>query len=546
MEKQRKYKFTHKYQRRYLYVVTILLGLFFVFQLVGNFTNLLATTNNQSTDIQYHQLQTMLADKNSLIPKREQSYVILGDPKDTLVQITSSHLQNIKLNSRIESEMAEVFASVKGIFICKQELLDREIEELMSAAKRGISLYFLTMPHQLNNEDLRQLLGIQEIHGTEQKWGVRFISNFMIGEMKEYQDYYLAFQEVKLSQGTKVYAYSLGKKEKELEVDKQIRNEDLPPLIWRNSYRINAQKHSLVFVVNMDSLMNTLTGPGIITGMLSQSESDFMYPVINGYHLVIKGLPILNNFQNEKLMQLYGKDALRIQQDILIPQISSFLSKYQLRPTYLIAKMDVMNRQQQKILEYHLQQVRSQAGELIYFHKNLTDLGPALQQIEYQEETSQFTFYEKNKTSIPLLINTNHYQERDELSILSSYTAYGYLSLYIDTDELLTNTNELNWVSEGKKINTILAMHQKKYSYLQRNSISSIIMNLLKYQLLEPAIHYEPERITLQLDYFTDVSYFILKTPKVIREVVNGSYQEIGFQRYLITLTEDTAQVIFH
>ena len=563
MVDKRKGKFRSTHRKRYTLIVTALIILFFVFQLISNFTiyvlkreSEIAASSEVTLAELYELREKKLRDKKDEEDKKK-NFLLVGE-ESQLFTLLKNQLNNMKETYESVEFIETIKEDKKGIFLTKEHFEESEIVLLKEAAKKGITLYFLKIPLINISEDLefRELLGIRELRESGVWNGIRFISNFLISDMIEYPNYELELIDLSLKQGTKTYAYSLflkrnkGNGNIEIEKDNTLRNEELPSIIWRNTYLYEGKDGSYVFCVNGNSLIESREGAGIIAALLSYSEEDYIYPIINAYNFIVKGMPSITNYSNEKLMKLYGKDALGIQQDILTPQIFSYVNKYQLFPTYLSKDANKISNDNGSLAKYFNNQVMVQLGELYQYEEQEGRLYINDKTTGYEVWSSNFRFDLGNSEYVtegflPLIQNSNYYEVDNEFSIISATTAFGFVSIYTDIEEVLKEDNELNWVDVGKKLGTLLSVQSQKLNYLDRMKHTDTVKRLMKYQLLETNIEKYEEEIVINLDYFAGEAFFILRTTKEILEVENGSYSKIGDNRYLIEFINHTARIIF-
>lgn len=549
MEEKRRRVLSSRHRKRYIHIVTVLIILFFSFQIVSNFTGFFLEGETERTlleEVSEANLYQLFEKKEKELEKRgkDSSYLLVGE-EEKLLAMVKNQLRNLKETYEIEQSLTILPTGKKGIFLIKNTYTEEEIQILKEAAKDGISLYFLTLPkEQIRVDDeFRELLGIRELRERKEYRGIRFIADFFISNMIEFTEYELFLYDLTLKQGTKTYAYSLLYEESEEKKKPELRNEELPPIIWRNTFLSEKREEgTMIFCVNGEELIKSRAGIGIITSLLSHSEEDYLYPVINAYSIIIKGMPILTNFSNKKLENLYGKDALGIQQDILTPHIFGFVQKYQIFPTYLSPEAIGIEEGEENLEVYYKKQILVQLGELFGYEERGTELYIPQKNTSYEPWSIEFDFY---KNRFPLIQNSNHYKNEDELYTIAANTAYGFTSIYTDIEELLKEDNEIGWVEAGKMLNTLLAVQSKSMNYLERMTLSDSIKRFMVYRLLETQINKQEKEISVTLDYFTGEAFYILKTSKEIEKIEHGTYEKIGNHYYMIKFSNDTARIIY-
>lgn len=547
MEEEKRRVLSFKHRKRYIYIVTVLIILFFSFQIISNFKGFFLKGETNSSlleEINETNLYKLYEEKEKELEKGEEkdsSYLLIGE-EGKLLTMVKNQLRNLKETYESKEFLTSSPIEKKGIFLIKNTYTKEEIHLLKEAAKEGISLYFLILPVKQIHEDdeFRDLLGIRELKEKEERKGIRFIADFFISDMLEFIDYNLFLYDLALKQGTKTYAYSLLYEE---EKESELKNEGLPPIIWRTTFLSDKREEgTMIFCINGEALIESRAGIGIITSLLSHSEEDYLYPVINAYSVIIKGMPFLTNFSSKRLDNLYGKDALGIQQDILSPHIFGIIQKYQVFPTYLSQEAKELEDGEGRLEMYYKKQILVQLGELLGYEEIGPEFIIANKNIAYEQWSELFDF---NKNMLPLIQNSNHYKEADELYTIAANSAYGFTSIYTDIEELLEENNEIGWVETGKILNTLLAVQHKSMDYLERMTLSDSIKRLMIYRLLEAQIKKEEKEISIILDYFIKEAFYILKTSKEIKTVEGGTYEKIGNDYYMIRFSHDTARIIY-
>lgn len=105
--------------------------------------------------------------------------------------------------------------------------------------------------------------------------------------------------------------------------DASIDYKDLPGLLWRTR-----TENADVFVANTDLFAgkNLL---GLLTAFMSQTESFFVYPIVNAQTISVVDFPLLSKENEEALRSLYSRDSEALCRDVLWPAAVMILRNYE-------------------------------------------------------------------------------------------------------------------------------------------------------------------------------------------------------------------------
>ena len=205
----------------------------------------------------------------------------------------------------------------------------------------GITLIFCNLPAPQvigDSEELQKLLGIQSVRQDSiEVEGIHLLSGFLLGgesmylaeteEQEKLQDLDLNVPWYITAGGTKTYMVGVLDK---LLKDVEAKNEYFPALIWRNGYN-----RASVFAVNGD-YMDSMQGIGILDAMMYEADSYALYPIVNAQNIVVANFPDLTGENDEKMLELYSRDAKGIQQNVFWPALSGLAPRSQYRLTCLM------------------------------------------------------------------------------------------------------------------------------------------------------------------------------------------------------------------
>lgn len=120
----------------------------------------------------------------------------------------------------------------------------------------------------------------------------------MLGGETIYDDYAQEMPYARLDDSVTAYAVAQSEDAWLQELD----NEDLPAIIWR--YAPDVGK---VYVVNGDYLTGQM-GAGLLTGFAADTESVYLYPVVNAQVSVVENYPTLADENKDYMEREYGSE----------------------------------------------------------------------------------------------------------------------------------------------------------------------------------------------------------------------------------------------
>ena len=206
--------------------------------------------------------------------------------------------------------------------------LGENLVKLRKLVKQGVILVFgcLEDPKVLaENERLRKFQGIRSIVSeTTELNGVRLFAGLLLGGESVYetpekederkrQDLELTVPWYQVGSGTKTYMVGLLPEESEA----NVKNEDLPTLIWRNG-----MDNGSVFAVVGDYLKDS-SALGLLDGMLAEASDYTIYPIVNAQNLSMVDFPVFADENSGEIQRLYSQRTTGMVRDIMWPSLIS-------------------------------------------------------------------------------------------------------------------------------------------------------------------------------------------------------------------------------
>ncbi|MGN0425209.1 MAG: DUF2194 domain-containing protein [Acetatifactor sp.] len=224
-----------------------------------------------------------------------------------------------------------------GVLLLQPKLVDWESDGdiVIQGAKKGQVSILCGLPDATvlrSHTQWQDILGISAVtRDLTPLSGVKLFSGFLLGGEAVYQsqgeedvfeqDMGLSVPWYTLGRGTKVYMVGL------LGKDSQVKNELLPPLLWRNRL-----EEGFTFVVKGEYLED-YTALGILDSILAETGEYELYPVVNAQNLSLINYPGFANENEEQLMEIYSRDQQAVYRDIMTPGFITSIRKKGLKMT---------------------------------------------------------------------------------------------------------------------------------------------------------------------------------------------------------------------
>lgn len=470
---------------------------------------------------------------------------------------------------------------------------------LLQLAEDGNDLIFCTLPdvEELQTDQvMRKLLGIREIVKKEVTvGGIRLLGGFLLGGQKDYQlgasteetqqDLDLTMPWYRVSSGTKSYMMGLLAESPsdteygtEADTEEELKNEDLPAIIWRNN--VNGCK---VFVVNGNYLKDN-TGLGFLNAMMSELKAYDIYPVINAQNLVVINFPDLADENAGEMMERYSQRLKAVYRDIVWPGLVSVAQQNSLKLSLMIMpQMDYTDDVEPEgdTLIYYMKLFQEQGAEtglsgvyeqdssldiklridtsffgevvpdyaiLSFYQGNMTkeEVDDALERDMLAKVRTVFTDYQATR---PLISYWNQSVLRqsgitdgynhtfgDNLRMTSIQTALGYSTIQVDVNPVAYPSSDgETWEKLSKKFASNTGTYWKNYSCFDKTTLAESDLKVRRFLALDYVQRREGNEIQLELRNFDQQASFILRTHgEVLASAQGASFVKIEDGAYLI------------
>lgn len=546
--------------------------------------------------------QKQQVDMASLTETDRKYVLFVGNDSGEMAEAVERWCTYAKWNFARYSSMDEVQEEAEilpGMVILESEkyALGDHLKKLEKLVQNGVTIVFGCLEDSDyidNNEELKQFLGIDNIVSKKTELtGVRLFKGLLLGgevsyetpvdeDEKERQDLQLEVPWYRVGSGTKTYMMGLIDQS---EMSENIKNEELPSLIWRNG-----RAGGSVFAVAGDYLKDS-TALGILDGMVAEASEYYVYPVINAQNLSMVNFPAFANENNEKMVQLYGQQVTGIGRDIMWPSLVSIVEKGEMKMTcFMQPQADYQDEAgaDSKDLVFYLKQMKEQNAEAglslqykkadsleekldqdaEFFHKAgssyrygaafieeekldtvegmldtemLKDVNTLV--CEYTEEEPVVSYYTDEVTLQTVTNDGMNYHYSDDIRMRSIQSALGYTNVMLNMQDIFWPERESDrWQIMQKKFSSNLLTYWKNFTVFDSTTLSESNMRTRTFLNLDFSQSRIENEITLQTT--TPGSWFMLRTHgEEIADIEGGTWTEIEEGAYLLQAADTTVKI---
>lgn len=546
----------------YFILTLIIILLFILLMLIVNLNYFLRKNKEKSgVDIK-NALQELKTEKKAMLTPS--CLIISDEDKKDSKEIVEESLEKAKIGYISKAKFDDItndeLKSAKIIIININKFSNfGNVDMLFQYLKQGKDIIFTSMPEVdfIEKSELKEIMGINNITQSKNQKGVNFLPGFMLGGLLEFPELSYNAPEVELLSTTKTYVASSKKS----------------PVIWRNIY-----SGSEIYVVN-GPFIGTNAGYGIMSAIMAQINTDYIYPIINAKVFTYAGLPYMSYENTDELEKIYSRNAMQLQQDILIPDILSANKSRNFIPNgFFIDGFD--KKDEDKINQYNEKQIANYerdiyklGGEVgvVYsenFEKNIMTYQKLFNNNKFQSikinegdfeainkllDKEQYNFIEavvgpwtvkkksfeyinKNTVYIPFTIDGVDNTDLEKLEFYSGVTAYGAIIQNLDLKQVIfPKENKDNWMNVLRGYVKFIDSYRKKYEMIKSRNITETIQLVKKFESNSPSIEYANNEIKMKFEEWYGESYYILRTDKEIDSINNGTIEKIEDGAYLVT-----------
>lgn len=490
--------------------------------------------------------------------------VITGKVKDRSTKIIEEGLEKAKIGfiaKETFQEVTERESKEAEIIIINGKIFNRlgNVDILLKYLKKGKNIIFTSMPEvdYIYESGLGEIMGIRNITKSQNQQEVKFLPGFMLGGLLEFKNLDFTAPEVQLLSTAK--SYVIGRKGS--------------AIIWRNTYN-----GSEVYVIN-GPFMETNSGYGILSAVLSQIYTDYIYPVINAKVFSYTGLPYIGYKNTDELEKIYNRNAMQLQKDILIPDILSLTKSRSIIPVgFLVDSFTNFNKDGMN--NYNNMQVKKYekdtynlindvavvySGDLkkdMEFYHHLFDnrkltairiseedkslLKEMFSKDEFKlidavvgpwmEDNKNFSYINENAVYIPFTRDGIPVTDIEKLELYSGVTAFGAIVQNLDFERVIYPEDEGdNWINVSRKYVKFIDSYRDKFKVIKSRNLSEAAVSVKQYVLSTPVVKKGEDKIELSFKEWYGEACYILRTRKEAGIITGGTIERIEEGVYLVT-----------
>ena len=594
-------------KRKFFSIAIMMFVLFFLFQ----FSMVLRDSRN-AYDVNSHLTEKKADGENQWTPSDSDSnsstvtgddisVVFVGDKSGdmgTAVSRWCTYAKRKMISSKSVSAYKADDKNLPEMMILESEKYadGDNLTTLETLEKKGVIIVFGCLENVKNiqnNKDLMKFLGIQTVAAEETHLtGVKLFEGLLLGgeviydtpkekEEKKRQDLELDVPWYQVGSGTKTYMVGLLDKKS----GKDVENEDLPTLIWRNGI-----ENGSIFAVVGDYMKDS-TALGLLDGMRAEASQYTIYPVVNAQNLSMVNFPVFADENNAEMMKLYSQSATGISRDIMWPSLISIVEKSGMKMTCFIQpQADYTDDVEPEIgnLEFYLKQMKEQSAEAgisleyqkldkaedkvtkdtEFFEKEgtnyrfgaafakekdlkgilkdtdsglLGDVGTLV--CDYTEDQPVVSYYSDSVTLQTVTSDGMNYAYSDDIRMRSIQTALGYTNVMLDMYDIFWPQEKTDrWEVMQKRFSSNLLTYWKNFDGFDSTTLSESNARTRTFLNLDYSQSREDNEITLKTS--EPGSWFVLRLhDEEIDEVEGGTETKLEDNAYLIYAEVTTVKI---
>lgn len=592
-------------KRKFFSIAIMMFVLFFLFQ----FSMVLRDSRN-AYDVNSHLTEKKADGEDQWTPSDSNSTTVVGDDSSivfvgdksgdmgTAVSRWCTYAKRKMISSKSVSAYKADDKNLPEMMILESEKYadGDNLTTLETLEKKGVIIVFGCLENVKNiqnNKDLMKFLGIQTVAAEETHLtGVKLFEGLLLGgeviydtpkekEEKKRQDLELDVPWYQVGSGTKTYMVGLLDKKS----GKDVENEDLPTLIWRNGI-----ENGSIFAVAGDYMKDS-TALGLLDGMRAEASQYTIYPVVNAQNLSMVNFPVFADENNAEMMKLYSQSATGISRDIMWPSLISIVEKSGMKMTCFIQpQADYTDDVEPEIgnLEFYLKQMKEQSAEAgisleyqkldkaedkvtkdtEFFEKEgtnyrfgaafakekdlkgilkdtdsglLGDVGTLV--CDYTEDQPVVSYYSDSVTLQTVTSDGMNYAYSDDIRMRSIQTALGYTNVMLDMYDIFWPQEKTDrWEVMQKRFSSNLLTYWKNFDGFDSTTLSESNARTRTFLNLDYSQSREDNEITLKTS--EPGSWFVLRLhDEEIDEVEGGTETKLEDNAYLIYAEVTTVKI---
>lgn len=464
--------------------------------------------------------------------------------------------------------------------------LPSDEERLSELAEQDLTVIFCSLPDMdtvSHSPALRALLGIEEVLRQTTLSGVYLYDGFLLGGEALYgqdtgMEVDLEIPWYKLESGTKVYITGLTRTAK-----KDEGQDKRPAILWRNN-----EGRARVFAVNGD-FMEDETGLGLLEGMLAESSSYLLYPIVNVQELTVADYPSFAMENTEELQSIYASNHRLLLQNTVWQSMLALSERSGFKLTCFLTTQlrEAEEAPRAADLEYYMRQLGEGHGEAgrsangsgadspagqwerdsAFFRESGStyphtavyggdDASGFLSVMETEEASDIRTlvidggspllsYLTEDITNQGITHHADRYGFREDLKNRSIQTALAYTNILLDLRRVTwPESEEDHWENYSREVLGNIETWWKPYAQFNKTTATESDASLRRFFALDYQDQREDDVITLEVSGREGTASFLLRThDREVRSVTGGTVTRLEKDIWLLSVQEDTVQI---
>lgn len=413
--------------------------------------------------------------------------------------------------------------------------------------------------------ELRALLGVAQAQPAAACRSLKVLDGFWSGARWEEPEYTCQAAGLTLTGGQQRYILQYQ--------DEQ--QEDLEPLESNPLLYRQMVQGASVYVANgtyVDDIPQ-----GVLRGVLMQRQRTYLFPVMDIAYFGVQDFPLLADENTEQLEALYARTVQQLCEDILVPDLLSVCDKLGQRPTFFASAQIAGGAEPSaEALDYYQNELSKHEGALgvMWTEQTAQTWAEWIERMEVLSEPlealitdgaaytglthirEQVGLLDFSANALPISQISPEavrfhaaYRPLDQtpanrLNYLASVYSYGVSSVGVQMEEAYYPGPD-KWNLQSQTLSKELGKVVPQMRMFEPVTVGDAARKVAAYELMEPAITYpDSDRIRVEIAYFTGSASFLLSTDHEVSQVIHGQAARLDDQLYLITVDNDTAEIL--
>lgn len=430
-----------------------------------------------------------------------------GERTQNVIKMAASLKKEYAVFSTVDEITEQQAAKITTIVVTADSWEEIGNKELLIqyAEQQGKNLVFSSIMEEQTGE-YNKLIGVLKNEGTAKIQGVMIFEEMLIQGMVYYDDIDMEAADITTDARCKKLMVERSKK--------QVEQRDLIPLIWEKRYG-----KGCFYVVNGDFLTEEY-GMGIFTGILSQMEDTFIYPVVNAKANLLDSFPELDNSYESRIKELYSRDTNMFVRDIVWPSL---------------VKLGESNTLVFSMRLNHRPVAESQKDNYEY-------LAELIQKRCYEIDDS----FTQQEVELPYISSGHRQSEKEVFKMQSSISGAGLATHYLDMSEIMgknADDPEYEWSSYSLELSKLMYSLYQDTEWIDAMTVSQALERYKRYLLIRPVIEKSEQQITIKTENFHDLCFYMIRTDKTVLSGDDYEVTKVGENAYLIEVLKDNITI---